>query len=67
MADAGGAVIAREDQLTVETMSNALARLLVAPDRLARMAAGAASLARPDAAERLADLVEAVAAEGRGR
>ncbi|MCA3730901.1 MAG: undecaprenyldiphospho-muramoylpentapeptide beta-N-acetylglucosaminyltransferase [Phenylobacterium sp.] len=67
MAEAGGAVVAREDQLTVETMSAALVKLLGNPDRLARMAAGAASLARPDAAERLADLVEAVAAEGRGR
>jgi UDP-N-acetylglucosamine--N-acetylmuramyl-(pentapeptide) pyrophosphoryl-undecaprenol N-acetylglucosamine transferase len=67
MVEAGGAVVAREDQLTVETMSTALVKLLGNPDRLARMAAGAASLARPDAAERLADLVEAVAAEGRGR
>ena len=65
MADAGGAVVAREAELTVETMSRALVKLLSQPDRLVRMAEGARSLSRPDAAERLADLVEAVAAEGR--
>ena len=61
MAEAGGAEIARESQLTVEVMAGALAKLLSNPARLARMAAGARSIARPDAAERLADLVEATA------
>ena len=65
MADAGGAQVAREDQLTVDSMANALAKLLSNPDRLARMAAGARSMAKPDAAERLADLVERTAAQGR--
>jgi UDP-N-acetylglucosamine--N-acetylmuramyl-(pentapeptide) pyrophosphoryl-undecaprenol N-acetylglucosamine transferase len=65
MADAGGAQVAREDQLTVDVMANALFKLLSNPDRLARMAAGARSIARPDAAERLADLVERTAAQGR--
>lgn len=64
MADAGGAQVAREDQLSVETMANALLKLLTNPDRLARMAAGARSIARPDAAERLADLVERTASQG---
>lgn len=66
MADAGGAEVAREGQLTVDTMSNALAKLLSNPSRLTRMSAGARSIAVPDAAERLADLVEATAAQGRG-
>jgi UDP-N-acetylglucosamine--N-acetylmuramyl-(pentapeptide) pyrophosphoryl-undecaprenol N-acetylglucosamine transferase len=65
MADAGGAQVAREDQLTVDVMANALFKLLSNPDRLSRMAAGARSIARPDAAERLADLVERTAAQGR--
>jgi UDP-N-acetylglucosamine--N-acetylmuramyl-(pentapeptide) pyrophosphoryl-undecaprenol N-acetylglucosamine transferase len=62
MAEAGGAEVARESQLTVETMARALYTLLTNPDRLVRMAAGARSIARPDAAERLADLVEKTAA-----
>lgn len=65
MADAGGAQVAREDALTVDIMANALAKLLSNPERLARMSAGARSIARPDAAERLADLVERTAAQGR--
>jgi UDP-N-acetylglucosamine--N-acetylmuramyl-(pentapeptide) pyrophosphoryl-undecaprenol N-acetylglucosamine transferase len=65
MADAGGAQVAREGQLTVDSMANALEKLLTNPDRLVRMAAGARSIAKPDAAERLADLVERVAAQGR--
>lgn len=61
MAEAGGAEVARESQLTVDTMAGALQTLLTRPDRLARMAAGARSMAKPDAAERLADLVERTA------
>ena len=65
MVDAGGAVMAREHQLTVDSMANALEKLLTNPERLARMSAGARSIAKPDAAERLADLVEQTAAQGR--
>jgi len=61
MVEAGGAEVARESQLSVETLSRALHTLLTNPERLTRMAAGARSLARPDAAERLADLVEKIA------
>ncbi len=61
LADAGAAEVAREDVLTVDVMSRALETLLNDPPRLARMAAAASSVARPDAAERLADLVEATA------
>lgn len=64
MADAGGAEVAREHQLTTDSMAKALETLLSNPDRLARMAAGARSIAKPDAAERLADLVEQVAKGG---
>ena len=62
MSDAGGAQVARESQLTVDSLAKALEKLLTNPDRLARMAAGARSIAKPDAAERLADLVEQTAA-----
>ncbi|MEW6020254.1 MAG: glycosyltransferase, partial [Pseudomonadota bacterium] len=61
LADAGGAVVARESQLTVDSLANALEKLLTNPERLARMSAAARTIARPDAAERLADLVEQTA------
>lgn len=64
LADAGGAEIAREHQLTVDSLSGALEKLLSNPARLARMAAAARSVAIPDAAERLADVVEATAKKG---
>jgi UDP-N-acetylglucosamine--N-acetylmuramyl-(pentapeptide) pyrophosphoryl-undecaprenol N-acetylglucosamine transferase len=64
LADAGGAEIAREHQLTVESLSSALEKLLTNPQRLARMAAAARSVAIPDAAERLADVVEQTAKAG---
>jgi UDP-N-acetylglucosamine--N-acetylmuramyl-(pentapeptide) pyrophosphoryl-undecaprenol N-acetylglucosamine transferase len=61
LADAGGAEVARESQLTVESLSGALEKLLTNPARLARMAAASRSVAIPDAAERLADVVEQTA------
>ena len=61
LAEAGAAEIAREDQLTVQTMAAALQTLLTDPDRLARMSDAARSVSTPDAAERLADVVEATA------
>lgn len=61
LADAGGAEIARENQLTVDSLAGALAKLLTNPGRLARMAAASRSVAIPDAAERLADVVERTA------
>ena len=61
LAEAGGAVVLREDGLTVEAMAQMLESLLTDPERLARMAAAARSVATPDAAERLADVVEATA------
>jgi UDP-N-acetylglucosamine--N-acetylmuramyl-(pentapeptide) pyrophosphoryl-undecaprenol N-acetylglucosamine transferase len=64
LADAGAAEIAREHQLTVDSLSKALETLLTNPQRLARMAAAARSVAIPDAAERLADVVEQTARAG---
>ncbi len=64
LADAGGAEIAREHQLTTQSLSAALEKLLTNPQRLARMAAASRSVAIPDAAERLADVVEQTARDG---
>ena len=61
LAEAGGAEVASEATITLEMMTRALETLLSNPARLARMAAGARKIARPDAAERLADLVERTA------
>jgi UDP-N-acetylglucosamine--N-acetylmuramyl-(pentapeptide) pyrophosphoryl-undecaprenol N-acetylglucosamine transferase len=61
LADAGGAEVASEDVLTLEVFTRALTKLLSDPQRLARMAEAARSVAAPDAAERLADLVEKTA------
>jgi UDP-N-acetylglucosamine--N-acetylmuramyl-(pentapeptide) pyrophosphoryl-undecaprenol N-acetylglucosamine transferase len=64
LAEAGGAEIAREHQLSVESLASALEKLLSNPARLARMAAAARAVAMPDAAERLADVVERTASLG---
>ena len=61
LADAGAAVVIPEDELTVDTLADALARLLGDPAKLSQMAAAARSVAVPDAAARLADLVERTA------
>jgi UDP-N-acetylglucosamine--N-acetylmuramyl-(pentapeptide) pyrophosphoryl-undecaprenol N-acetylglucosamine transferase len=61
LTDAGAAEVASEDVLTTEVMTKALATLLGHPDRLVRMAAAAKSVAKPRAAEALADLVEQIA------
>lgn len=62
LAEAGAAEVAREDQLTAASMTAALKKLIASPKRLAKMAAAARKVARPDAADRLADVVEKTAA-----
>ncbi len=61
LAEAGAAEVAREDDLTAPALTAALEALLANPRRLTRMAAAARRVAKPDAAERLADLVEKIA------
>jgi UDP-N-acetylglucosamine--N-acetylmuramyl-(pentapeptide) pyrophosphoryl-undecaprenol N-acetylglucosamine transferase len=62
LAEAGGAVVIREPALTAEGLAETLAGLLADPLKLVAMASAARSVAQPDAAERLADVVEATAA-----
>lgn len=61
LAQAGGAEVVLEDDVTVEGLTAALLPLLSDPARLAAMSAGARSAALPDATARLADMVEAAA------
>jgi UDP-N-acetylglucosamine--N-acetylmuramyl-(pentapeptide) pyrophosphoryl-undecaprenol N-acetylglucosamine transferase len=50
-----------EDNLTVDSVTDAVRTVLADPARLASMSAAARSVAIPDAARRLADLAEAAA------
>ena len=61
LVDAGAAQVILEDDLTVDRLAVALESVLSDPARLSAMSAAARSVAIPDAARRLADLVEATA------
>jgi UDP-N-acetylglucosamine--N-acetylmuramyl-(pentapeptide) pyrophosphoryl-undecaprenol N-acetylglucosamine transferase len=54
MADAGAAVVVEDGELDAATLGGLAADLLGGPARLERMSAASASLARPDAASRIA-------------
>jgi UDP-N-acetylglucosamine--N-acetylmuramyl-(pentapeptide) pyrophosphoryl-undecaprenol N-acetylglucosamine transferase len=59
---AGGAAVLRDDELTPETLADRIGAMVGGRDRLSTMAARSLAFAAPDAAERLADAVEDVAA-----
>jgi UDP-N-acetylglucosamine--N-acetylmuramyl-(pentapeptide) pyrophosphoryl-undecaprenol N-acetylglucosamine transferase len=59
VAETGGALVVRDDQFDATRLDACARELLDDPDRLAAMSAAARTLARPDAAAHLADLVEA--------
>lgn len=59
LSDAGAARVIAEDDLTVDSLTAALNEVLSDPTKLTAMSAAARSVAIPDAAARLADLVEA--------
>ncbi len=61
LEEAAAAAVCLEDELTVDAMAGSLNALLKNLERLARTADCARSVATPDAAERLADLVEKTA------
>ena len=58
----GAAVVLREDAFTPDSLAETLRMLIEDPVKLTAMAAAASAVARPDAADRLADLVEETAA-----
>ena len=58
VAAAGGAVVVPDPELDAARLDGCAHALLADPDRLAKMSNAARTLARPDAAARLADLVE---------
>jgi len=62
-AAAGGGITRAQEELNAERLSGELSRIIADPDWLAGAAAKAATFARADAAERLADLAERTAEE----
>jgi UDP-N-acetylglucosamine--N-acetylmuramyl-(pentapeptide) pyrophosphoryl-undecaprenol N-acetylglucosamine transferase len=62
LARAGGGWMIEQKDMTPERLASDLVGMIEDPDRLTAAAAAARSLGRPDAVERLADLVERVAA-----
>lgn len=61
LEEAGGGWCMRQSDITPERLSEELARLLGAPDMLAKAAAKSKAMAKVDAAKKLADLVEELA------
>lgn len=55
MERAGAAVMIEDSELDAPRLAGVAGELLASPERLARMAAASRSLARPDAAQRIAD------------
>ena len=63
MAEAGGAILAPEAGLTGEALAGHIRAILEDPALASDMAAKARARGRPDAAARLADLIESIAAQ----
>jgi UDP-N-acetylglucosamine--N-acetylmuramyl-(pentapeptide) pyrophosphoryl-undecaprenol N-acetylglucosamine transferase len=62
MAGAGAALVIEDSELAPEMLASKVGELFADPRRLERMSAASSSLARPDAAERIADEVLRAAA-----
>lgn len=60
LANAGGAWLVQQRELTLPKLTQMLQDILAQPAELERRAQCAASLGKPDAAERLADLVDSI-------
>ena len=65
VAKSGGAIVIDERGLQGDALTNALRELVTDPQLRARMSAAVKTLARPDAAERIADRAEALVKESR--
>jgi UDP-N-acetylglucosamine--N-acetylmuramyl-(pentapeptide) pyrophosphoryl-undecaprenol N-acetylglucosamine transferase len=61
LVEAGAGVLVTDDELDGDRLATVLDELLGDPEQLAAMGRAARSVARPDAAARVADLVEEVA------
>ncbi len=64
LVDAGAAILIPESKLDPAALASQIALVLENPDGAVQMAHAALSLGRPDATERLVEMVEALAAKG---
>ena len=64
LAQNGGAWCMEQKDLTPDALAEVIGRLLASPDTLVRAAAAAKAQGRPDAVQRLADLVEELMGRG---
>ena len=60
LANAGAAWVIQQRDLTAEKLSTRLAEIFAQPEELTKRAEAAASLGKPDATQRLADLVDEI-------
>ena len=63
LSRAGGGWMVEQSVMKPDQLAEDIAELMDEPDRLITAAAAARSVGRPDAVERLADLVEKIATE----
>jgi UDP-N-acetylglucosamine--N-acetylmuramyl-(pentapeptide) pyrophosphoryl-undecaprenol N-acetylglucosamine transferase len=61
LADAGGGWRVKQSELTPQTLAVMLQKAFASPEDLAKRAAAAHAQAKPDAAQRLADIVDRLA------
>jgi len=65
LSEAGAAIMISDDDCTADRLRELVGALLAEPERLEVMGQAARAAARPDAAERIADMVESVARRSR--
>jgi UDP-N-acetylglucosamine--N-acetylmuramyl-(pentapeptide) pyrophosphoryl-undecaprenol N-acetylglucosamine transferase len=66
LVEAGAAILVPESKLAAATLSEQIALVLENPEGAVRMAHAALALGRPDATDRLVEMVEALAGTGAG-